>query len=485
MAKSKSYVITTFGCQMNARDSEKIAGMLEEAGYSEGTDERNADIVVFNTCTIRENANDHLYGRLGRLKESKRKNPDKIIVLCGCMMQETDEVEKICKRYPYIDIVLGTHNVFTLPLLLESIQKKRKGEFERLPATDSKLIASSDKDVDKAERLKSFNTEKDRLELEKLKTKPVISVWDDTKLIVENLPNHRKFPFKQGINISYGCNNFCSYCIVPYVRGREKSRDPEEILKEVEKCGKEGVREIMLLGQNVNSYAAEPFPVLLKKVDEIAEECGIDWIRFMTSHPKDLSEKLAEVIADGKNICHQFHLPLQSGSSAVLKRMNRHYDRETYLSKAEMLKKIVPDVSISTDIIVGFPGETDEDFEETLEVIRQVRFDSAYTFIYSKREGTPAAAYPDQVPQEVVKERFQRLLELQSSITREKLESLIGRKKTVLFESVSSQNPKLITGRTEENFTIHVPACQSLIGSFAMVEVTENHGFYLSGQLAD
>lgn len=483
MAKNKTYVITTFGCQMNARDSEKIAGMLEKAGYTKGDDENKADIVVFNTCTIRENANEHLYGRLGRLKKSKRQNPDKIIAVCGCMMQEADEIDKICKSYPYIDIVLGTHNVFTLPSLLEMLKRKREGDFSCLPTTESKIIRSSDPDVCKAEKLKTYDTAKNRLELEKLKRKPVISVWDDTKLIVEDLPNSRHFPFKQGINISYGCNNFCSYCIVPYVRGREKSRDPEEILKEVECCGKEGVKEIMLLGQNVNSYAAMPFPELLILIDELADRVGIERIRFMTSHPKDLTMELAKAMAAGRHICHQFHLPLQSGSSAVLKRMNRHYDRDTYLEKAEMLKQIVPDISISTDIIVGFPGETEADFEETLDVIKKVRFDSAYTFIYSKREGTPAASFPDQVPPEVVKERFNRLLELQGGITANKLNSLIGSEKTVLFESVSKNEPNLITGSTEENFTIHVPGGPELIGQFKAVKVTEAHGFYLNGIL--
>ena len=264
----KTYKIVTFGCQMNARDSEKLAGILEEAGYTEGDDELSCDAVFFNTCTVRENANEHLYGRLGRLKPSKQKNPEMIIGLCGCMMQETDEVVKIKQKYPYIDIILGTHNLYTLPDVLRDLLDKRKGEFRKLKETHNEVILSSDADVDRARRICGYKNSTAKKDLEKLQRKPVVSVWKDTADIVESLPSKRKYPFKQGVNIMYGCNNFCSYCIVPYVRGREKSRAPEDIYTEIRKLAKDGVKEIMLLGQNVNSYAAMPFPELLKEIDK-------------------------------------------------------------------------------------------------------------------------------------------------------------------------------------------------------------------------
>lgn len=483
MTNGKKYVIATFGCQMNARDSEKIAGILEEFGYEEGEDEQTADIVFFNTCTIRENANEHLYGRLGRLKASKKRNPDMIIGICGCMMQEADEVEKIRRKYPYVDLILGTHNFYTLPELLKNLFQKRSGEFVILPPAAGEIEITSDPDVEKACRLKHFGGEKNEKELEKLKRRPVVSVWKDTSEIVEDLPSKRKYSFKQGINISYGCNNFCSYCIVPYVRGREKSRDPEEIYKEIDRAAADGVKEIMLLGQNVNSYAALPFPTLLKNIDELCDRNGIRRIRFMTSHPKDLSEDLAQVMANGKHICRQFHLPMQSGSSAILKAMNRHYDKETYLAKARMLKEMIPGISLSTDIIVGFPGETEEDFLETMDVVRQVRFDAAFTFIYSPREGTPAAARPDQIPEDVIKERFARLLELQNRIVDENLQAMQGNVLPVLLEEPSEYDAALITGRTEGNIVVHVPAAKAMIGKIVDVQLQESHGFYYTGTI--
>jgi len=485
MHEKKKYVIATFGCQMNARDSEKIAGILEQYGYEEGDDELTADIVFFNTCTIRENANEHLYGRLGRLKPSKKRNPDMIIGICGCMMQEADEVEKIRKKYPYVDLILGTHNFYTLPELLEDLYAKRVGEFRKLKETRNEVVITSDPDVDKAEKLSRYGGEKNRKDLEKLMTRPVVSVWKDTPDIVEDLPTRRKYSFKQGINISYGCNNFCSYCIVPYVRGREKSRRPEEIYREIERAAEEGVREIMLLGQNVNSYAALPFPELLKNIDDRCDGNGIERIRFMTSHPKDLTEDLAKVIAQGKHICHQFHLPMQSGSTGILKAMNRRYDKEAFLAKAKMLKEYIPDISLSTDIIVGFPGETEEDFLETLDVVKQVRFDAAFTFIYSKREGTPAAAYPDQIPGDVIKDRFARLLEVQNRIVEENLEKHRGSVLPVLLEEVSEYDDTLVTGRTDGNIVVHVKAEKDLIGTIRKVCLKESHGFYYTGELAD
>ena len=480
----KNYVIITFGCQMNARDSEKIAGILEQYGYSEGTDEQKADIVFFNTCTIRENANEHLYGRLGRLKQAKKANPDMVIGICGCMMQEADEVEKIRRKYPYVDLILGTHNFYTLPELINSVFRKREGDFRKLASTRNEVLLSSDSDVDKAEKLLLCPRKKNETEYEKLKRRPVVSVWKDTPDIVEDLPSKRKYSFKQGINISYGCNNFCSYCIVPYVRGREKSRRPEDIYQEIRNSAAEGVKEIMLLGQNVNSYQALPFPVLLENIDRLCDNIGIERIRFMTSHPKDLTQELAEAIAEGKHICHQFHLPLQSGSSRILQRMNRRYDKAAFLSKAAMLKNLVPDISLSTDIIVGFPGETEEDFLETLDVVKTVRFDAAFTFIYSKREGTPAASYPDQVPEEVIKDRFARLLEVQNRIVSENLDKLTGTTTPVLLEEVSSFDDSMVTGRTDGNLVVHVPGDKNLIGRILPVRLTVNHGFYYTGVIA-
>ena len=321
--------ISTFGCQMNARDSEKLLGILQEVGYVQGTDEKS-DFVLYNTCTVRENANLKVYGRLGYLNGVKRKNPDMMIALCGCMMQEPTVVEKIKKSYRHVDIVFGTHNIFKLAELL----------FDRLYSK-----------------------------------KMVVDIWEGTDEIVEDLPIERKYPFKSGVNIMFGCNNFCSYCIVPYVRGRERSRNPEDIIREIEGLVADGVVEVMLLGQNVNSYGKTlknpiSFAELLRRVEAIE---GLERIRFMTSHPKDLSDELIEVMKESKKICKHFHLPLQSGSSRILNIMNRRYTKERYLELVEKLRTAVPDIALSTDIIVGFPGETEEDFQETLDVVRKVR----------------------------------------------------------------------------------------------------------------
>ena len=460
-----TFSVVTFGCQMNARDSEKLSGILEGAGLREVEDELSADVVIFNTCTIRENANEHLYGRRGRLKPVKKKRPDMIIAICGCMMQEKDEVEKISEKYPYVDIMFGTHNLYTFAELLYDLLMKRGGQ-QILPDSHGQDILLRDG------------------------RRAMISVWKDTPDIVEELPNKRKFPFKQGVNISFGCNNFCSYCIVPYVRGREKSREKKDILEEIRKLGRDGVKEIMLLGQNVNSYGkdlSEPvsFAELLRETDSLCDDMGIERIRFMTSHPKDLSDELIEAMASGKHVMKQFHLPLQSGSDRILKLMNRHYDSEAYLIKAEKLRKAMPDISISTDIIVGFPGETEEDFEATLDVVRRMRYDAAYTFIYSEREGTPAAAFPDKVPEEIIKERFGRLLELQNSIAAENCSRLKGRVLPVLFEEINEKDASLISGRLENNSLVHVKGEPSLIGNIRNVRLSEAHGFYYTGELTD
>ncbi len=372
----------TFGCQMNARDSEKLLGILEEIGYTP-TDSEEADIVVYNTCTVRENANLRVYGRLGQLSKIKEKNPHMVIALCGCMMQEPDVVEKIRKSYKFVDVIFGTFNIFKIAELLYT-HWQQAGQ--------------------------------------------IIDIWDSTKDVVEELPTQRKFPFKSGVNIMYGCNNFCSYCIVPYVRGREKSREPKEIVREIERLVDDGVKEVMLLGQNVNSYGntfEEPFSFaqLLREIEKID---GLERIRFMTPHPKDFSDDLIEVMRTSKKVCNHIHLPLQSGSSRILKLMNRQYTKEHYLELVDKIRDRLPDVSITTDIIVGFPGETEEDFEDTLDVVRKAKYDSAYTFIYSKRTGTPAAKMDGQVSEDIVKDRFNRLLATVSEVSHEHIKRYEG-----------------------------------------------------------
>lgn len=432
----------TFGCQMNARDSEKLSGILEQIGYVEEPDEEKADFVIYNTCTVRENANQRVYGRLGQLNRVKKKNPHMLIGLCGCMMQEPEVVEKLKKSYRFVDLIFGTHNIF---------------KFAELIVT--------------------------RMESKRM----VIDIWKDTDKIVEDLPSERKYSFKSGVNIMFGCNNFCSYCIVPYVRGRERSRRPEEIIKEIQKLAADGVVEIMLLGQNVNSYGKNldnpmTFAQLLEEVEKID---GIERIRFMTSHPKDLSDELIEVMARSEKICRHLHLPLQSGSSRILKVMNRRYTKEQYLDLAERIKKAVPGISLTTDIIVGFPGETDEDFEETMDVVRRVGFDSAFTFIYSKRTGTPAAAMEDQVPEAIVKERFDRLLKEVQDISAEVCGRDVRTVQEVLVEEVNDHAPGLMTGRLSNNTVVHFPGDASMIGRLVPVYLQESKGFYYMGHIAD
>ncbi|MBQ9030322.1 MAG: tRNA (N6-isopentenyl adenosine(37)-C2)-methylthiotransferase MiaB [Parasporobacterium sp.] len=429
--------VNTFGCQMNVKDSEKLLYILKEIGYQE-TGNEDADLVLFNTCTVRENANQRFYGRLGTLKSAKKRNPDMIIALCGCMMQEPQVVQTIRERYSHVNLIFGTHNIYKLAELLFLYLASHVNQTEILDGTDK---------------------------------------------IVENLPSERKFSFKSGVNIMYGCNNFCSYCIVPYVRGRERSRAPEDILKEVRDLSRDGVREVMLLGQNVNSYKADiTFPELLRQVSEVP---GIRRVRFMTSHPKDLSEELIRVIRDHPKICRHIHLPLQSGSSRILKAMNRHYNKQDYLSLAEKIRNEIPGVSITTDIIVGFPGETEEDFQETLDVVEKVRFDSAFTFIYSKRSGTKAAVMEDQVSREVVDDRFRRLLDLVTRISREQTKQYEGLVMEVLAEEVNSKDPSLLSGRLSNNSVVHFKADPELIGQIVNVKLDTAKGFYYYGTLAD
>ncbi len=431
----------TFGCQMNARDSEKLEGILKIIGY-EPTESEKADFVIYNTCTVRENANLKVYGHLGLLSNYKKENPDMIICMCGCMMQEAHVVEKIRKSYKFVDLVFGTHNIYKFAeLLYDSVSQKSM----------------------------------------------IIDIWKDTDKIVEELPIERKFSFKSGVNIMFGCNNFCSYCIVPYVRGRERSRQPEDIINEIKKLAADGVVEIMLLGQNVNSYGKNleqpmTFAELLREVEKID---GIERIRFMTSHPKDLSDELIEVMASSKKICKQLHLPVQSGSSRILKVMNRHYDKEHYLALVDKIKKAMPDISLTTDIIVGFPGETEDDFEETMDVVRKVQYDSAFTFIYSKRTGTPAAAMEDQIPEDVVKERFDRLLAEVQKGANERTNRFQGQVQKALVEDVNSQLEGYVTGRLESSMVVHFPGDGSLIGKIVDVELVEAKGFYYLGRQRD
>lgn len=431
----------TFGCQMNAKDSEKLIGILETIGY-EIIEDESADLVFYNTCTVRDNANQRVYGRLGFLNTMKKKNPHKIIALCGCMMQETTVIEKIKKSYSFVDLIFGTHNIYKFAELLTTVYQS------------------------------------DRM---------VIDIWKDTDKIVEDLPAERKYSFKSGVNIMFGCNNFCSYCIVPYVRGRERSRNPKDIIREIEQLVSEGVVEVMLLGQNVNSYGKnleEPmtFAQLLREVEKIE---GLKRIRFMTSHPKDLSDELIQVMKESKKICRHLHLPLQAGSTRILTAMNRRYTKEQYLALAKKIRQEIPDISLTTDLIVGFPGETAADVDETIEVVKEVQYDNAFTFIYSKRTGTPAAAMENPVSEQEIKENFDRLLKVVQKTARERVQRLEGQTLEALVEEVNEQDASLLTGRLSNNTIVHFPGDKELVGSIVNVKLKECHGFYYIGEMAD
>ena len=494
--------VVTFGCQMNARDSEKLRGILDTVGFVDTDKEEEADFILYNTCTVRENADQHVYGRLGILTGLKKKNPELIVGLCGCMMQEEHVVKKIRKSYPVVELIFGTHNLFTFPELLARIL-----------------------------------TEKRR----------VIELWEGTDRIVEHLPVKRKYPFKSGVNIMFGCNNFCSYCIVPYVRGRERSREAADILEEVRSLASDGVKEIMLLGQNVNSYGkagkaqargmnsaasgtaisetrmtfreagtavpeagasgtaiseagasgtaiseagasgttiseADPrYPAFPELLREVARVPGIERVRFMTSHPKDLSDELIKVIAEEPAICRHIHLPVQSGSTKILAKMNRHYTREDYLELVRKIRAGIPDISLTTDIIVGFPGETEEDFEETLSLVEAVGYDSAFTFLYSKRSGTPAASWENQVPDDVAHARFERLLETVRIGAEKACARFEGRVMDVLVEE-ENKEPGFVSGRISQNLMVHFRGDPSLIGKMVPVRLTECKGFYYFGE---
>ncbi|MCI8968528.1 MAG: tRNA (N6-isopentenyl adenosine(37)-C2)-methylthiotransferase MiaB [Lachnospiraceae bacterium] len=429
----------TFGCQMNAKDSEKLIGILENIGFEMIEDEL-ADLVFYNTCTVRDNANQRVYGRLGFVHNMKKKAPHKKVALCGCMMQEPSVIEKIQKSYRFVDLIFGTHNIYKFAELIVAMY-----------SSDSMII----------------------------------DIWQDTDKIVEDLPAERKYAFKSGVNIMYGCNNFCSYCIVPYVRGRERSRDPRDIIREIEKLVSEGVVEVMLLGQNVNSYGKnleEPmsFAQLLQEVEKID---GLERIRFMTSHPKDLSDELIQVMKHSKKICRHLHLPLQAGSTRILEAMNRRYTKEQYLALAHKIREEIPDISLTTDIIVGFPGETAADVDETIEVVKEVQYDNAFTFIYSKRTGTPAATMPNPTGEEEIKENFDRLLKVVQETAKSRVGRLTGEVHGALVEEINEHDSSLVTGRLSNNTIVHFPGDASLIGKIVSVRLVESHGFYYIGQL--
>lgn len=440
LGRKPTCCVVTFGCQMNARDSEKLLGILTEVGFADNGEDEKSDFVIFNTCTVRDNADQRVYGRLGILNGYKKKNPAMKIGLCGCMMQEQGVVEKLKKSYRFVNLIFGTHNIFKFAELLVT------------------MLESDDM---------------------------IIDIWKDTNEIVEDLPIVRKYKFKSGTNIMFGCNNFCSYCIVPYVRGRERSREPKDIIREIEMLVKDGVIEIMLLGQNVNSYGKNlehpvSFAQLLAEVEKIE---GLERIRFMTSHPKDLSDDLIEVMKHSKKICRHLHLPLQSGSTRILKAMNRHYTKEQYVDLALKIRREIPDIAITTDIIVGFPGETKEDVEETIDVIKKVQFENAFTFIYSKRTGTPAASMENQVPEAEVKENFNKVLKTVQETARSRVGNLLGQTVTVLVEEKNEQDDSLVTGRMSNNTIVHFPGGEDLIGTLVNVHLDECHGFYYTGKI--
>ena len=432
--------VHSYGCQQNVNDGERIKGVLVDIGYGLCDKPEDADLILFNTCAVREHAEQRVFGNVGALKGLKEKKPGLIIGLCGCMANQKHVVEKLRKSYPYVDLVFGVDGIDTLPqLIAQKLQKHKRVLME--PAQ-----------------------------------RPVI---------VENIPIRRESEFRAWLPIMYGCDNFCTYCIVPYVRGREKSRKPGDILAEFRSLVEAGYKEITLLGQNVNSYGKGleeqiDFSDLLNLLCTVP---GDYHIRFMTSHPKDASHKLIDTIAAQPKLCKHLHLPVQCGSDELLKKMNRHYTKEHYLEVVRKIREAVPDISLTTDIIVGFPGETEEDFQDTLDIVRQVRYDSAFTFIYSKRTGTPAAAMEDQVPDDVVKDRFDRLLKEVQQISAEVCSVHQGTTQDVLVESVNDHDPSLVTGRMSNNLLVHFPGDESMIGKIVTVYLKEAKGFYYMGEL--
>lgn len=437
--KNLKYTILTMGCQLNENDSEKIAGMLEKMSYSECKDVKEADLVIFNTCCVRENAEERLFGKIGEIKKLKE-SKDVILAIGGCMMQEEGMVEKIKKSYPFVNVIFGTHTLQNLP---ENIYKAI---------------------------------------IENRKVKDVIDIDGE---IYEGLPIKRNDNFKASVTIMYGCNNFCTYCIVPYVRGRERSREPEMILEEVKGLAKEGYKEITLLGQNVNSYVGnDKIRNFADLLNEVCKVDGIERIKFISPHPKDFTDDVIDAIANNEKICRIIHLPLQSGNTKVLKEMNRKYTKEQYLVLAEKMKERIPGVVFSTDIIVGFPGETDEEFEDTLDVVRKVNFEQIFMFIYSKREGTVAAAREDQVPEEQKHVRFDKLKDLYESRVDENNDKYLNTHQKLLIEGKSKNNAEMLEGRTDTNkVVVFKPREGNKIGDVVLVNITETHKWYLKGEI--
>lgn len=433
------YYIETWGCQMNEEDSEKLSGLLIPMGYKKTSDKQTADIIIFNTCCVRENAEQKADGNIGALKTLKKENPNLIIAVTGCMMQQEGMAKHIITKFPFVDIIIGTHNAYKFPEYLKRIQ-----------GGDSSIV----------------------------------EIWDKEEDIVEGIPIDRESSMKGFVTIMYGCNNFCTYCIVPYVRGRERSRNPEDIIAEIETMVAQGYKEITLLGQNVNSYGKGlspqiDFAELLRRINTIE---NLERIRFMTSHPKDLSLEAIEVIAEGDKICEQIHLPVQSGSTNLLNKMNRHYDRAQYLELVKNIRKTMPDVGLSTDIIVGFPGETEEDFAQTLSLMEEVRFDLAFMYIYSKRKGTPADERLDQIPEDVKHERFNRLVEVVNRICAEKNKEYEGKIVEVLVEGFSKNDESKLMGRTRTGKLVNFDGNSKAIGELVSVQITKAFSFSLIGE---
>ncbi len=438
--KVKKYIVVTYGCQMNEHDSEKLAGMLQNMGYEETDDKKGADLVIFNTCCVRENAELKVYGNLGALKNIKKNNPDMIIAVCGCMMQQPQVVEAIKKKYRHVDLVFGTHNLHKFPELLVNVKHSEN---------------------------------------------MLVDVWEQEGEIIEGIPSIRKYGLKSFVNIMYGCNNFCTYCIVPYTRGRERSREVSDIVTEVTDLVNNGSKEVTLLGQNVNSYGKTleekvTFGDLLRELNKIE---GLERLRFMTSHPKDLSDDLIDAIAECDKVCEHAHFPFQAGSNKILKEMNRVYTKEDYLESVEKLKAKVPNISLTTDIIVGFPGETEEDFLDTLDVVNQVRFDAVFTFIYSIRQGTPAAEMKEQVDEKTKHERFNRLVSRINEICGEINQSYQDQVVEILVEGPSKTDPKKLMGRTRQNKLVNFVGDESLIGQIVKIRIIEPKSFSLNGEV--
>ena len=440
--KEKYFSILTYGCQMNEEDSEKLSGMLKRIGYTKTEDIEKASIILFNTCCVRENAENKVFGNLGRIKKSKEKNKDLIVGICGCMMQQKGMADKVLSKFPFVNIIFGTHNSYKFPEYLN------------------------------------------RVKTEGVQVKEILNKETD---IVEGIPVDRESSVKAFVTIMSGCNNFCTYCIVPYVRGRERSRKPEEIIKEIKELVSNGYKEVTLLGQNVNSYGKGleeeiSFAKLLRIINEVE---GLERVRFMTSHPKDLNEEVIEAIKDCDKLCEQIHLPVQSGSNRILKEMNRHYDRERYMYLINKIKKEIPNVAITTDIIVGFPGETDEDFNDTLSLVKEVSYDSAFTFIYSRRNHTPADKMENQVPDEVKHERFNKLVAAVNEGVIKNNKKYEGQIVEVLVEGTSKNDETKLSGRTRNGKLVNFEGDKSLIGTLVNTKIVRAQPFSLIGEVVE